>query len=199
MVVGSGRQGELLSSDVGVQLLVNSIATGTGLAVLIMILINVSGAQFNPVVTIADAIQGGLSWAEAGGYLVAQFAGGVAGVVVARLMFGEAAISISGKVRNSPALWLAEVVATAGLISVIFMLAKAGRQSLIAAAVGLYITAAYWFTASTSFANPAVTVARMFSDSFAGIDPGSVLPFIAAQAVGMAAGLGLVKAMGPRG
>lgn len=198
VVIGSGRQAELLSDDVGVQLLANSLATGAGLTVLIWILIEISGAQFNPAVTIADALQRGLRWGLAGGYLVAQFLGGLAGAVAANLMFGAEAISISTKTRFAPGLWLAEVIATAGLIAVIFLLARAGRRALIAPAVGLYITAAYWFTASTSFANPAVTLARVFSNSFAGIAPGSVLPFLAAQLLGMGLGLGLVWVLAPR-
>jgi glycerol uptake facilitator-like aquaporin len=203
VVVGSGIAAAQLSpSDVGLQLLENSIATALGLAVLILLFGPVSGAHFNPVVSAADWLLGrradsGLTGGSVAAYAAAQLAGGITGAVLANVMFDRAAIEISTKDRFTTGHLVGEVVATAGLIALIFALARTGRAALSAAAVGAYIGAAYWFTSSTSFANPAVTVGRMFSDTFAGIAPASVLPFIAAQCVGALIGLALVVVLYP--
>jgi glycerol uptake facilitator-like aquaporin len=183
-VVGSGIAASRLSpTDTGLQLLQNTLATGAILVALIIALQPVSAA-FNPVVTLVERWLGAIGWAEAGTLVAAQMLGGTLGTLLANLMFELPAVTVSTQQRSSPALWLAEVVATAGLVLVIFGAARSGRKEMIAVAVGAYITAAYWFTSSTSFANPAVTVARMFSDTFAGIAPASVAPFIAAQLAG---------------
>lgn len=203
VVVGSGIAAAQLSpNDVGLQLLENSIATALGLAVLILLFGPVSGAHFNPVVSAADWLLGrradsGLAGGSVAAYAAVQVAGGIFGAVLANVMFDRAAIEISTKDRFTTGHLVGEVVATAGLIALIFALARTGRAALSAAAVGAYIGAAYWFTSSTSFANPAVTVGRMFSDTFAGIAPTSVLPFIAAQCVGALIGLALVVALYP--
>ena len=184
-VVGSGIAAQRLSpNDVGLELLENSIATGAALAAIILAVGPVSGAHLNPAVSLADRLLGGLTWRETGAYWVAQVTGAVVGTVVANLMFSLAPITISTKVRSGPGLWLAEVVATSGLVLVIFGVVRSGRGRLAAFAVGAYIAGAYWFTASTSFANPAVTLARTLSDTFAGIAPASVVAFIAAQFIG---------------
>ena len=198
IVIGSGIAAQRLSpSDTGLQLLENSAATAAGLFAIILMLGPVSGAHFNPVVSFADAALGGLSWKDAAAYLPAQVAGCVTGAVAANLMFARAAVSISVKQRASGAHALSEVIATAGLILVIFALARSGRLGSAPAAVGAYIGAAYFFTSSTSFANPAITVGRMFSDSFAGIAPSSAPLFIAAQAGGGIAGVAIVKLLYP--
>ncbi|WP_214325184.1 MIP/aquaporin family protein [Nonomuraea sediminis] len=187
VVVGSGIMAAGLSRDVGVQLLANSLATAAGLAVLILVLGPVSGAHFNPVVTLAAWMLGrgsGISGRDLLVYLPAQFSGGIAGAMLANLMFALPAVQESAHDRSGINLLLGEVVATAGLIVVIFALTRQGRAALAPVAVGGYIGAAYWFTSSTSFANPAVTVARAFTDTFAGISPASVPGFIAAQLVG---------------
>ena len=202
IVVGSGIAAEQLSpGDVGLQLLENSTATVFGLTVLILIFGPVSGAHFNPVVSLADWILGrrggsGLSLPEVGTYVAAQTVGAISGSVLANAMF-DVGTSISTKARLTPGHLLSEVVATAGLILLIFALARTSRGVLAAPAVGAYIGAAYWFTSSTSFANPAVTVGRMFSDTFAGIVPGAVPGFILAQLVGAAAGMGLLLVLFP--
>ena len=194
LVVGSGIAAQRLSpGQAGLQLVENAAATAAGLYAIILMVGPVSGAHFNPVVTAVDAAFGGLSWRDAAAYLPAQIAGCVAGAVLANLMFAESAVSISTHHRASGAHLLAEVVATAGLILLIFSLVRSGRGERAPAAVGAYIGAAYWFTSSTSFANPAISVGRMFSDSFAGIAPASVAPFIAAQLVGGMVGCGLVR------
>ncbi|MCA2229551.1 aquaporin [Nonomuraea aurantiaca] len=194
VVVGSGIMAADLSRDVGVQLLANSLATAAGLAVLILILGPVSGAHFNPVVSVAawvltrrDAVPA-VRGREVAAYIPAQVAGAVAGAVLANAMFALPAVQISAHDRSAPHLLLGEVVATAGLIVVIFALARQGRAALAPVAVGGYIGAAYWFTSSTSFANPAVTLGRAFTDTFAGIAPASVPGFIAAQLAGAALG-----------
>jgi glycerol uptake facilitator-like aquaporin len=203
VVVGSGIAAAQLSpSDVGLQLLENSIATAFGLAVLILLFGPVSGAHFNPVVSAADLLLGrragsGLTGGSVAAYAAAQVFGGVAGAVLANVMFDRAAVEIATTDRVTAGHLVGEVVATAGLIALIFALARTGRAALSAAAVGAYIGAAYWFTSSTSFANPAVTVGRMFSDTFAGIAPASVLPFIAAQIAGALVGLALVVILYP--
>ncbi|MBB2975592.1 glycerol uptake facilitator-like aquaporin [Microbacterium endophyticum] len=201
IVVGSGIAAERLSDDPGVQLLANSIATALGLAVLILMFGRISGAHFNPVVSLVDAALGrrhhtGLSLPMTAIYLVAQFAGGITGAVLANAMFALPT-SLSTTDRATPATFLAEIVATAGLILLIIALARTGQTSAAAPAIGAYIGAAYWFTSSTSFANPAVTIGRIFSDSFAGIAPASVLLFIAAQLIGGAVGALLAIALFP--
>jgi glycerol uptake facilitator-like aquaporin len=203
VVVGSGIAAAQLSpSDVGLQLLENAIATAFGLAVLILLFGPVSGAHFNPVVSAADWLLGrradsGLTGGSVAAYAVAQVSGGVIGAVLANVMFDRVVLEISTKDRFTAGHLVGEVVATAGLIALIFALARTGRAALSAAAVGAYIGAAYWFTSSTSFANPAVTVGRIFSDTFAGIAPPSALPFIAAQIVGALIGLALVVVLYP--
>ena len=199
LVVGSGIAAQRLSAEnVGLQLLENAFATALGLPVLILLFATVSGSHFNPVVTLVDVLNGGRHWADAAGYIPAQIIGCISGAILANLMFGDPAVSISTTERLSPGTFLAEIVATAGLTLVIFMLAGSGRHALIAWAVGAYIGAAYFFTSSTSFANPAITIGRMFSDSFAGIAPASAPGFIAAQLIGAALGLGLVVWFTPR-
>jgi arsenate reductase len=198
IVIGSGIAAQRLSpSGTGLQLLENSAATAAGLFAIILMFGPVSGAHFNPVVSFTDAAFGGLPWRDAAAYLPAQVAGCVTGAVAANLMFGAAAVSISAKHRASGAHALSEVIATTGLILVIFSLARSGRLASAPAAVSAYIGAAYWFTASTSFANPAITVGRMFSDSFAGIAPSSAPLFIAAQIGGGIAGVLIIKALYP--
>lgn len=189
VVVGSGIAAQRLSpADTGLQLFENAFATALGLAVLILVFATVSGAHFNPVVTLADIALHRRRWSTAAVYVPAQVLGCIAGAVLANAMFAEPAVAWSTTDRFSWPLLLSEVVATAGLVVVIFALVRTGRSHLAAPAVGAYIGAAYFFTSSTSFANPAITIGRMFSDTFAGIAPASVLPFIAAQLVG--AGLG---------
>lgn len=183
----------LLTDDVGVQLLINAVATGAALTVLILVLGPVSGAHLNPAVTAALAADGRVPLREILPTVAAQLLGFAAGAVVANLMFGAAAVSISTTVRGEPGLLLGEVVATAGLVAVILTLLARHQQSWIPAAVGLYITSAYFATSSTSFANPGITIGRMLSDSFAGIAPESVLPFVAAQLVGAGIGVLLVR------
>ena len=198
IVIGSGIAAQRLSpADTGLELLENAVATAAGLFAIICMFGPVSGAHFNPVVSFADAAFGGLSWRDAAAYLPAQVAGCITGAVGANLMFARAAVSISVKDRASGAHALSEVIATAGLVLVIFALARAGRAATAPAAVGAYIGAAYWFTASTSFANPAITIGRMFSNSFAGIAPSSVPVFIAAQIGGGVAGVLIIKALYP--
>ena len=198
VVVGSGITAQRLSpSDVGLQLLENSLATTLGLTVLILLLAPVSGAQFNPVVTLVDAVlRGRPRWSIAAAYIVAQTAGGIGGALLANAMF-EVPPALSTTERATPGHLLGEVVATAILVLLIFSLVRTGRSALVAPAVGAYIGAAYWFTSSTSFANPAVTIGRIFSDTFAGIAPTSVLPFIGAQLVGAAIGVGLLLVLFP--
>ncbi len=203
VVVGSGIAAARLSpTDVGLQLLENSTATAFGLAVLILLFGPVSGAHFNPVVSLGDWLLGkragaGISGSDLSAYVTVQVLGGVAGAVLANVMFDRGAVEIATKDRITIGHFVGEVVATAGLIALIFALARTGRTGLSAAAVGAYIGAAYWFTRSTSFANPAVTVGRMFSDTFAGIAPGSAPGFIAAQLAGGLVGLALVVVLYP--
>jgi glycerol uptake facilitator-like aquaporin len=198
VVVGSGIAAQRLSpADVGLQLFENAAATAVGLFAIILMAGPVSGAHLNPVVSLTDAAVGGISWRHALAYLPAQTGGCVAGAVVSNLMFATAAVSISTKHRASGAHCLSEVVATLGLLLVIFSLARSGRGASTPAAVGAYIGAAYFFTSSTSFANPAITVGRMFSDTFAGIAPASAPAFIGAQVVGAGLALLLVRALYP--
>ena len=196
-VIGSGIAAARLSpDDVGLRLLENSVATGAALVALILALQPVSAA-FNPVVTLVERALGALSTAHAAALVAAQTAGGIGGAIVANLMFDLDAVSISSHERSSGGLWLGEVVATLGLVVVIFGVVRSGRGHTVAFAVGGYITAAYWFTSSTSFANPAVTVARMFSDTFAGIAPVSVAMFVAMQLLGGALAFAVVRLLYP--
>jgi len=183
-VVGSGIMGERLAAgNTAIALLANTIATGAALVALILAFGPISGAHFNPAVTLADAWQGGIAWRETPAYLTAQLAGAFAGVATAHLMFGLPVFSVSTHVRTGPAQVFSEFVATFGLLSVIWGCVR-HRSSAVPFAVGAYITAAYWFTASTSFANPAVTVARSVSNTFSGIRPSDAPGFIAAQLAG---------------
>ena len=198
VVIGSGIAAQRLSpGDTGLELLENAAATAAGLFAIILMFGPVSGGHFNPVVSFADAAFGGLSWRDAAAYLPAQVAGCAGGAVIANLMFSRAAVSISAKDRSSPAHFLSEIVATLGLLLVIFALARSGRSRTAPAAVGAYIGAAYFFTSSTSFANPAITIGRMFSDTFAGIAPASVLPFIGAQVIGGTLAVLVLRALYP--
>ena len=197
-IVGSGIAASQLSNgQVGLELLENAIATAAVLFVLIATLGSVSGAHFNPLVSILDVWLGHFRPREVAPYGIAQIAGAVGGAILANLMFGLSAVSWSTNDRATGPHLLAEVVATAGLMLVIFGLTRGGHHSLVAPAVAAYIAGAYWFTSSTSFANPAVTIGRMFSDSFAGIAPSSVLPFIGAQIIGAGIGLAIVLALWP--
>ena len=196
-VVGSGIAASRLAADPGVQLLINALVTGAALVALILALGPVSAA-FNPLVTVAERLLGALSTAEAALLVAAQAVGGCLGAVLANLMFDLPAVTLSEHDREGGHLLLGEAVATFGLLLVVFGVARAGRTQHIAYAVGGWITAAYWFTSSTSFANPAVTVARTLSDTFAGIAPSSVALFCAAQAVGAALALGAVRVLYPQ-
>jgi glycerol uptake facilitator-like aquaporin len=195
IVVGSGIMATDLTKDVGLQLLINTIATVFGLAVLILILAPISGAHFNPVVTLVDLIQGKSSALQFIQYTVAQVLGAKAGALLAHAMFVHAIIETATKVRSGSNLYLAEIVATAGLILVINLLVSQKNLTVIPAAVAAWIGSAYFFTSSTSFANPAVTIGRTFTDSFAGIAPECAPKFIAAQILGAIIGLGLVKVL----
>ena len=198
-VIGSGIMASRLSpNDVGLELLENAAATAGALVGLIWMLGAVSGAHFNPVVTLIDRAFGAISTRETGLYIVAQIAGGCLGAVVANLMFELPAIDVSTKTRSSGALWLSEVVATAGLLLVIHGCVRTGRANVVAVAVGVWIGGAYFFTSSTSFANPAVTIARTLSDSFAGIKPSSAPMFIVMQLIGAAIALVLIRFLYPR-
>lgn len=184
-VVGSGIMGERLAGgNLALALLANSIATGAALVALILAFAPLSGAHFNPLVTLAAAWSHGLPWREAPAYVAAQAAGAIAGVVAANAMFELPLISFSQHARHGGAQWLSESIATFGLLLVVSTCARLRDSAAVALAVGGYIAAAYWFTASTSFANPAVTIARSLSDTFAGIAPADVLGFIAAQVAG---------------
>jgi glycerol uptake facilitator-like aquaporin len=197
-VIGSGIMASRLSpEDTGLQLLENAVATAGALIALIWMLGAVSGAHFNPVVTLIDRSFGAISTRDTGLYIAAQLVGGCVGAVVANLMFSLPAIDVSGKDRSSGALWLSEVVATAGLLLVIHGCVRGGRGNVVAVAVGVWIGGAYFFTSSTSFANPAVTVARTLSDSFAGIAPSSAPMFIVMQLVGAAIALVLIRFLYP--
>jgi glycerol uptake facilitator-like aquaporin len=197
LVVGSGIAAQQLSRDTGLQLLENAAATAAGLFAIILMFGPVSGGHFNPVVSLVDAALGGLRRRDALAYIPAQIAGCIAGAVTANGMFALSAISVSTHHRATPAHLLAEVVATLGLLLVIFALVRTGRSSTAPAAVGAYIGAAYWFTSSTSFANPAITVGRAFSDTFAGIAPASVPGFAAAQLAGALVALAALRTLYP--
>src|SRR5271154_6105340 len=198
IVIGSGIAAQTLSpNDVGLQLFENAAATAAGLAAIIFMFGPVSGAHFNPVVSLADASFGGVAWRDALSYIPAQITGCVLAAVTANAMFSLAAISISTHHRASPAHLLSEAIATAGLLLVIVSLARTRRTSAAPAAIGAYIGAAYFFTSSTSFANPAISVGRMFSNTFAGIAPASVPAFIAFQLVGGAVAIAVIRILYP--
>ena len=198
VVIGSGIAAQRLSpDDVGLQLLENALATGAALVALILAFGPVSGGHFNPVVTLADRFFGGVDNRQVAVYLPAQVAGGAVGAVVANLMFDLDAVSISTTERSSGGLWLSEAVATFGLVVLIFALVRAGRAALAPFAIGAYITAAYWWSSSTSFANPMIDIARTLSDTFAGIAPSSVPMFLLVQLVGGAAGVAVVALLHP--
>src|SRR4051812_36154471 len=198
VVIGSGIAAQRLSpDDVGLELLENALVTGTGLVALILAFGPASGAHFNPVVTLADRVFGGVSNRQVAAYLPAQFAGGALGAVVANLMYGLPAVSTSTHQRSSGGLWLSEALATFGLIVLIFALVRSGRTALAPFAVGAYITAAYWWSSSTSFANPMIDVARTLSNTFAGIAPASVPMFVLMQLIGAAVAVGVVAALYP--
>jgi glycerol uptake facilitator-like aquaporin len=198
LVIGSGIAAQQLSpGNTGLQLFENAAATAAGLFAIILMFGPVSGGHFNPVVSFVDAAFGGLSWREAAAYLPVQTVGCFAGAVLANLMFSKAALELSTKHRASPAHFLSEVIATLGLLLVIFALARSGRSRAAPAAVGAYIGAAYFFTSSTSFANPAITVGRIFSNTFAGIAPSSAPSFIAAQVVGGVVAFVLIRTLYP--
>lgn len=198
VVVGSGIAAAKLSpNDVGLQLFENAAATAAGLVALILAFGPVSGAHFNPVVSVVDALFGGVSARECGAYVVVQVGGAISGAVVANLMFDLDAVTWSTQVRSGHALWLGEVVATIGLLVVIFGVVRSGRSAAAPFAVGAYIGGAYFFTSSTSFANPAVTIGRAFTNTFAGIAPESLPGFIAFQIVGAAIAYGLIRTLYP--
>lgn len=195
IVVGSGIMGTNLSNDDGIALLINTVSTVLGLALLILILGPVSGAHFNPAVTLVMFAQRAIELKAAIGYMVAQILGAIGGAILANVMFDLAAVQISQNARVSTGTLLAEAIATAGLIVVIQVFVARQNANHVAIAVAAWIGSAYFFTASTSFANPAVTIGRTFTDTFAGIAPASILPFVAAQLVGAAIGLAIAKAL----
>src|SRR6266511_3936258 len=197
-VVGSGITASRLSPhDMGLQLLENAAATAAALIGLILVFGATSGAHFNPVVTLVDRAFGSITTRDSAFYIAAQVAGGCVGAVVANLMFELPAIELSTKTRSSPALWLSEIIATVGLLLVIHGCVRTGRASVVPFAVGIWIVGAYWFTSSTSFANPAVTVGRTLSNSFASIDPASVPMFVVMQLVGAVIAYGLIRLFYP--
>lgn len=198
-VVGSGIMASRLSpDDIGLQLLENAAATAAALVGLILMFGAVSGAHFNPVVTLVDRLLGSITTRDAGLYVVAQTIGACTGTLIANAMFELPVVELSTKTRSSGALWLSEVVATIGLLLVIHGCVRTGRERAVPFAVGAWIGGAYWFTSSTSFANPAVTVARTLSDTFAGIDPASAPMFIAMQLVGALIAVGLIRFLYPQ-
>jgi arsenate reductase len=198
LVIGSGIAAQTLSpNDIGLELLENAAATAAGLYTIILMFGPVSGGHFNPVVSLADASFGGIRWRDAAAYIPAQVGGCVLGAVVANGMFSLSALSISAHHRASGAHLLSEAIATAGLLLVIFSLARTKRATTIPAAVGAYIGAAYFFTSSASFANPAITVGRMFSNTFAGIAPASVFGYVLAQLAGALVVLVLLRVLYP--
>ena len=197
-VIGSGIAAQRLSPhDTGLALLENAVATGGALVAIILAVGSVSGAHLNPVVSLADAIFGGLRWREVGPYLAAQVSGAAAGAVLANLMFSLPAVTISQHGRTTPNLWLGEGIATFGLLLVIFGVARSGRASMAPFAVGAYITGAYWFTSSTSFANPAVTIGRSLTNTFAGIAPSSIPAFVVAQIAGALLAVAVARFLRP--
>ena len=192
-VIGSGIMAETLTQDVALQLLCNAIATGGALVALILIFAPVSGASFNPVVGIVSSLMGETSWKQTGTYAIAQIIGGCIGAVIANLMFDLDAINISEKIRTGSNIWLSEVVATVGLLVVIYGTIRAKRSHQVPFTVAAWITGAYFFTSSTSLANPAVSVARSLSNTFAGIAPESVPMFIVMQFFGAVIGFVIIK------
>ena len=196
-VIGSGIMATNLSSDVGLQVLENAAATGGALIGLILMFGAVSGAHFNPVVTLTDRFLGSTSTSDTVLYVIAQIFGGCCGAVLANLMFSLPAVEVSTNIRTGGGIWLSEVIATVGLLLVIQGCVRTGRASVVPFAVGAWIAGAYWFTSSTSFANPAVTIARMLSDSFAGIAPSSVPMFILMQLIGTVIAFGLIRLFYP--
>jgi arsenate reductase len=197
-VVGSGIAAQRLSPhDAGLQLLENAVTTGVALVAIILAVGSVSGAHLNPVVSLTDAVFGGLRWRDVAAYGVAQVGGASVGVILANLMFSLSAVSVSQHDRSSPNLWLGEVIATFALLLVIFGVVRSGRAAIAPFAVGAYITGAYWFTSSTSFANPAVTLGRSLSDTFAGISPASVPGFVVAQLVGTGLAICTIRLLWP--
>jgi glycerol uptake facilitator-like aquaporin len=197
-IVGSGIMAERLTDDRGLQLLQNAAATAGVLVALILALGSVSGAHLNPAVTLVDRAFGGIDTPTAGLYIVVQVTGGVVGAIVANAMFGLPLVEWSTTARSGGDLWFSEGVATLGLLIVIFGVVRSGRAPVAAFAVAGYIAGAYFFTSSTSFANPAVTIGRAFSDTFAGIDPASVPMFVIAQLVGALVATGLILVLYPR-
>jgi len=198
VVIGSGIAAHRLSpGDIGLQLLENALVTGAGLVALILAFGPVSGGHFNPVITLADRFFGGVTTRQVAAYLPAQVLGGAVGAVIANVMFDLSAVSISGTDRSGAGRWLSEAVATFGLVVLVFALARSGRAAAAPFAVGAYITAAYWWSSSTSFANPMIDLARTLSDTFAGIAPSSVPMFVLAQVLGGAAGVAVVGALHP--
>jgi arsenate reductase len=198
VVIGSGIAAARLSpDDVGLQLLENALVTGAGLVALILAFGPVSGGHFNPVITLADRFFGGVSNRQVAIYLPAQVVGGAVGAVLANLMYDLPAVSISTKDRSGAGLWLSEALATFGLVVLVFALVRAGRAGLAPFAVGAYITAAYWWSSSTSFANPMIDLARTLSDTFAGIAPASVPMFLLMQLVGGAVAVAVVRLLHP--
>ncbi len=193
VVVGSGIMGTNLSKDSGVALLINAFSTIFALALLILIIAPISGAHFNPAVSLVQVIRREMNAVEFLSFISAQIAGAISGAIIANVMFDLEAIQISTNERVSTGTLVGEVIATAGLITVIFVLVARSQDKLIPVAVAAWIGSAYFFTSSTSFANPAVTIGRVFSDTFAGINPASVLPFIIAQLIGAMLGVALVK------
>ncbi len=199
VVIGSGIAAQRLSGgQSGLELLENAAATAGGLFAIILMFGPVSGGHLNPVVTLSQATLGGLSWRDASAYLPTQVAGCALGAIAANLMFGLSAVSLSTRQRTAPGFFLAEVLATLGLVLVIFALSRTGRARAVPAAVGAYIGSAYFFTSSTSFANPAITIGRTMSNTFAGIAPSSVPGFICAQLLGGAVAVVLVKMLYPQ-
>jgi glycerol uptake facilitator-like aquaporin len=196
-VIGSGIMAERLTDDVGLQLLANAAATVAVLYMIIVAFGPVSGAHFNPAVTIADAALGSRPWREVGPYVATQIAGGAVGVIAANLMFDLDAINVSDKTRDGGGQYLGEVIATFGLVLLVFAVVRSGRDHLAAGGVAAYIGGAYWFTSSTSFANPAVSVTRTLSDTFAGIDPASAPMFVVMQLVGMGLAVAAVRVLYP--
>lgn len=198
VVVGSGIAAQRLSPhDVGLELLENALVTGAGLVALVLAFGPVSGAHLNPAITLADRALGGVTNRQVAAYLPAQLLGGVLGAVLANVMYGLDPVGISGRHRSSGGLWLSELLATFGLVVLVFGLARAGRSALTPFAVGAYIMAAYWWSSSTSFANPMVDVARTLSDTFAGIAPVSVPMFVVMQAAGAAVAVVAVRVLYP--
>ena len=195
VVIGSGIMGTNLSQDSGVALIINTFSTIFALVLLIFVLAPVSGAHFNPVVSLVQLFSKSQKVSETLSYIVAQIAGAISGAVLANVMFSQEALQVSTRVREGFGLLIGEVIATAGLVALIGILSKRNQGNLIPLAVAGWIGSAYFFTSSTSFANPAVTIGRIFSNTFAGIEPGSVLPFIAAQLVGAALGMLAVRAV----